>query len=48
VELLADAFGVPLAGETTRDRRTQLQLGEGDRAFVFLKNLRLFVHDSRM
>jgi len=46
VELFADEFGVPLTVETTRDRWGYLRLNEGDNAFVFPKNLRLFVHDS--
>ncbi len=48
VELFADEFGVPLTVETTRDRWSHLRLDEGDPAFVFPKNLRLFVHDYQI
>jgi sulfate/thiosulfate transport system ATP-binding protein len=48
VELFAEEFGVPLTVETTRDRWAHLHLGEGDNAFVFPKNLRLFVHDYQI
>jgi hypothetical protein len=48
VELFAQEFGVPLAVETTRDRWAHLHLQEGDNAFVFPKNLRLFVHDYQI
>jgi sulfate transport system ATP-binding protein len=48
VELFAEEFGVPLAVETTRERWSHLHLREGDNAFVFPKNLRLFVHDYQI
>jgi sulfate transport system ATP-binding protein len=48
VELFAEEFGVPLSVETTRDRWAHLRLGEGDRAYVFPRNLRLFVHDYQI
>ena len=48
VELFAEEFGVPLAVETTRDRWDHLHLDEGDHAYVFPKNLRLFVHDYQI
>jgi sulfate transport system ATP-binding protein len=48
VELFAEEFGVPLTVETTRDRWAHLHLGEGDNAFIFPKNLRLFVHDYQI
>jgi sulfate transport system ATP-binding protein len=47
LELFAEEFGVPLSVETTRDRWAHLHLNEGDHAFVFPKNLRLFVHDQQ-
>jgi len=48
VELFAEEFGVPLTVETTRDRWAHLRLDEGDNAFVFPKNLRLFVNDYQI
>ncbi len=40
--------GVPLSVETTRDRWAQLRLAEGDHAYVYPKNLRLFVQDFQI
>jgi len=48
VELFADDFGVPLTVETTRDRWGHLHLDEGDQAFVYPRNLRLFLHDYQI
>ena len=47
LELFAEEFGVPLSVETTRDRWSALGLKEGEHAFVFPRNLRLFVHDHQ-
>ena len=48
VELYAEDFGVPLTVETTRDRWSHLGLAEGDQAFVFPRNLRLFVNEYQI
>lgn len=48
IELLAQDFGVPINVEMTRERYAELQLQNGDKVFVFPKNVRMFVEDFQI